>query len=207
MEEHALLRRLITVAGDIAEIGYSLPDDIAGAVDQAEALVFDVAERRVTDSISALRDLLGPHLDHLEALFEHDEAVTGVPTGFIDLDQQLAGLQPSNLMIVGGRPGTGKALAVDTPIPTPTGWTTMGELEVGAEVLSAAGAPCQVTFTTPVMDDRTCYEVLSTTVRQSWPTPTISGSPTTSPPGSRSAPRSTRRGGPPPIRRFGATRA
>ncbi len=108
VEEHALLRRLITVAGDIAEIGYSLPDDIAGAVDQAEALVFDVAERRVTDSISALRDLLGPHLDHLEALFEHDESVTGVPTGFIDLDQQLAGLQPSNLIIVGGRPGTGK---------------------------------------------------------------------------------------------------
>ena len=108
VEEHALLRRLITVAGDIAEIGYSLPDDIAGAVDQAEALVFDVAERRVTDSISALRDLLGPHLDRLEALFEHDETVTGVPTGFIDLDQQLAGLQPSNLIIVGGRPGTGK---------------------------------------------------------------------------------------------------
>ncbi len=108
VEEHALLRRLIAVAGDIAEIGYSLPDDIAGAVDQAEALVFDVAEKRVTDSISPLRDLLGPHLDHLEALFEHDEAVTGVPTGFIDLDQQLAGLQPSNLIIVGGRPGTGK---------------------------------------------------------------------------------------------------
>jgi replicative DNA helicase len=127
VEEHALLRRLIAVAGDIAEIGYSQPDDIAGAVDQAEALVFDVAERRVTDSISALRDLLGPHLDHLEALFEHDEAVTGVPTGFIDLDQQLAGLQPSNLIIVGGRPGTGKtslalgmaahaAMAAHTPV-------------------------------------------------------------------------------------------
>lgn len=125
--EHALLRRLIAVAGDIAEIGYSLPDDVPGAVDQAEALVFDVAERRVTDSISPLRDLLGPHLDHLEALFEHDEAITGVPTGFIDLDQQLAGLQPSNLIIVGGRPGTGKtsfalgmaahaAMAAHTPV-------------------------------------------------------------------------------------------
>ena len=159
VEEHALLRRLIAVAGDIAEIGYSLPDDIAGAVDQAEALVFDVAEKRVTDSISPLRDLLGPHLDHLEALFEHDEAVTGVPTGFIDLDQQLAGLQPSNLIIVGGRPGTGKALAIDTPIPTPTGWTAMAELEVGDEVLGAGGSPCRVTFTTPVMHDRTCYEV------------------------------------------------
>jgi len=108
VEEHALLRRLIAVAGDIAEIGYGLPEDVADAVDRAEALVFDVAERRVTDSISPLRDLLGPHLDRLEALFEHDEAVTGVPTGFIDLDAQLAGLQPSNLIIIGGRPGTGK---------------------------------------------------------------------------------------------------
>ncbi|MEA2685249.1 MAG: replicative helicase [Actinomycetota bacterium] len=160
VEEHALLRRLIAVAGDIAEIGYSLPDDIAGAVDQAEALVFDVAERRVTDSISALRDLLGPHLDHIEAIAEHDDDVTGVPTGFTDLDQQLAGLQPSNLVIVGGRPGTGKALALDTLIPTPAGWSTMGQLEVGDDVIDGAGTPCRVTFTTPVMYDHPCYEVL-----------------------------------------------
>ncbi|MEA2843401.1 MAG: replicative helicase [Actinomycetota bacterium] len=108
VEEMALLRRLIGVAGDIAELGYGLPEDVPGAVDEAEALVFDVAQRRVTDSVAPLRDLLSQHLDHLEALYERNETITGIPTGFTDLDQQLAGLQPSNLVIVGGRPGTGK---------------------------------------------------------------------------------------------------
>jgi replicative DNA helicase len=160
IEEHSLLRRLIRVAGDIAEIGYGLPDDVANAVDEAEAMVFDVAQRRVTDSMATIRDLLSAQLDHLEALYERNQEITGVPTGFVDLDRQLAGLQPSNLVIIGGRPGTGKALALDTPIPTPTGWTTMAALRVGDEVLDAAGRPCSVTYATPVMHDRHCYEVI-----------------------------------------------
>jgi replicative DNA helicase len=108
VEELALLRRMIGVAGEIAELGYSVPDDVTGAVDRAESLVFDVAQRRVTDSTGELRKLLGESLDHLEKLYERGDAVTGVPTGFHDLDHQLAGLQPSNLIICGARPGTGK---------------------------------------------------------------------------------------------------
>ena len=108
VEEHALLRRLIGVAGNIADLGYGLPDDVMAAVDEAESLVFDVAQRRVTDSIAPIRALLEAHLDYIEALYERKQSITGVPTGFIDLDQQLAGLQPSNLIIVGGRPGSGK---------------------------------------------------------------------------------------------------
>jgi replicative DNA helicase len=159
IEEHSLLRRLIRVAGDIAEMGYGLPDDVAATVDEAEAMVFDVAQRRVTDSMAPIRELLSAQLDHLEALFERNQEITGVPTGFIDLDRQLAGLQPSNLVIIGGRPGTGKALALDTPIPTPTGWTTMGDLAAGDEVFDNCGRPCRVTFATPVMVDHPCYEV------------------------------------------------
>ncbi len=108
IEEHSLLRRLIRVAGDIAEMSYGLPEDVAATVDEAEAMVFDVAQRRVTDSMAPIRELLSAQLDHLEALFERNQEITGVPTGFIDLDRQLAGLQPSNLVIIGGRPGTGK---------------------------------------------------------------------------------------------------
>ena len=81
VEEHALLRRLIAVAGEIAEMGYSVPDDVAAAVDQAEALVFDVAERRVTDSLKPLQSLLVDTLDRLERLYDRGEAITGVPTG------------------------------------------------------------------------------------------------------------------------------
>lgn len=108
VEEHSLLRRLIGVSGDIAEMAYGVPEDVIAAVDAAEALVFDVAQRRVTDSMASIRDLLERHLDHIEALYERGQDITGVPTGYVDLDAQLAGLQPSNLVIVGGRPGTGK---------------------------------------------------------------------------------------------------
>ena len=108
VEEHAMLRRLIGVAGEIAELGYEPPDDVAMAVDRAESLVFDVAQRRVTDSLAPLRELLEQKLDHLEMLYERGESITGVPTGYTDLDERLAGLQPSNLVIVGARPSMGK---------------------------------------------------------------------------------------------------
>ncbi len=108
VEEYALLRRLIAVAGEIAELGYSVPDDVLAAIDTAESLVFEVAQRRVTDTMLPIRELLERHLDHIEALYERGQDIIGVPTGYIDLDHQLAGLQPSNLVIVGGRPGTGK---------------------------------------------------------------------------------------------------
>jgi replicative DNA helicase len=113
VEEHALLRRLIGVAGEIAEMGYSLPDDISAAIDRAESMVFQVAERRVTDTLKPLHDLLADSLDRLEALYDRGESITGVPTGFLDLDERLSGLQPSTLVIVGARPSMGKtALAL-----------------------------------------------------------------------------------------------
>src|SRR5947209_4407307 len=65
VEEHALLRRLIAVAGEIAEMGYSLPEDISAAIDRAESMVFQVAERRVTDTLKPLHDLLADSLDRL----------------------------------------------------------------------------------------------------------------------------------------------
>jgi replicative DNA helicase len=108
VEEHALLRRLIGVAGEIAELGYGLPDDVRTAVDRAEALIFQVAQRRVSDTSRALRDVLDAALDRLEMLYDKGDAVTGVPTGHRELDDITAGLQPSSLVIVGARPGAGK---------------------------------------------------------------------------------------------------
>ncbi|MEX2659996.1 MAG: replicative DNA helicase, partial [Acidimicrobiales bacterium] len=109
VEEHALLRKLIGVAGEIAEVGYSLPDDVAGAIDQAEAMMFDVAQRRVVDSLAPIRELLEKSLNHLEELFERGDTITGLPTGYDDLDEVLSGLQPSNLVVVGARPAMGKS--------------------------------------------------------------------------------------------------
>jgi replicative DNA helicase len=108
IEEHALLRRLIGVAGDIAELGYSLPDDVLGVVDRAESMVFEIAERRVTDSLKPLNELLEAGLDRIVSMYDKGISITGVPTGYIDLDKQLSGLQPSSLVIVGARPSMGK---------------------------------------------------------------------------------------------------
>jgi replicative DNA helicase len=159
VEEHALLRRLIGVAGEIAEMGYSVPEDVAAAVDQAEAMVFGIAERRVTDSLKPLQSLLIASLDRLESLYTRGEMITGVPTGYVDLDERLYGLQPSSLVIVGARPAMGKALALDTPIPTPAGWTTMGSIGVGDRVFDDRGRECSVTYISPVHENRTCYRV------------------------------------------------
>jgi len=108
VEEHALLRRLVAVAGEIAEIGYSLPDDVPKAVDLAESLMFEVAQHRQTDSTSRLHDLLDHTLDSLEALYERGDAITGTPTGYTDFDELTSGLQPNALVVVGARPGMGK---------------------------------------------------------------------------------------------------
>ncbi len=108
IEDRALLRRLIGAAGEIVELGYSLPDDVTKAVDTAEAKIYQIAQRRVTDSTKPLRELLSDNLDRLEELYERGEAITGIPSGYHDLDEVLAGLQPSALLVVGARPAMGK---------------------------------------------------------------------------------------------------
>src|ERR687893_121935 len=97
IEEHALLRRLIGVAGEIAELGYSMPDDVTKALDRAESLVYDVNQRRVTDTTAKIEELLGLNLDRLEQLYGRGDAITGTPTGYADLDVLLSGLQPKAL--------------------------------------------------------------------------------------------------------------
>ncbi len=108
IEEHALLRRLISVSGEIAEMGYGMPEDVTKALDEAESMVFSVAERRVRDTIAPLQDLLLSNLDRLEQLYDRGEAITGVPSGYRDLDELLSGLQPNALIVVGARPAMGK---------------------------------------------------------------------------------------------------
>ncbi|MGH9110212.1 MAG: replicative DNA helicase [Acidimicrobiales bacterium] len=108
VEEHSLLRRMIGVGGELAELGYSVPGDVTAAVDEAERMVFELAERRTEDTVRPLKDLIGPSLDRIEELSQHSGRITGVATGYTQLDEILAGLQPSSLTIVGARPAMGK---------------------------------------------------------------------------------------------------
>jgi replicative DNA helicase len=146
VEEHALLRRLIGAAAEIAEIGYSVPEDVASAIDRAESLMFEVADRRVTDTTRILRELLVKGLERIEKLYDRGDEITGIPTGYADLDSQLSGLQPSSLIIVGARPAMGKTAfalgmaahaAVEHQVPVLFFSLEMGELEITQRVLCA----------------------------------------------------------------------
>jgi replicative DNA helicase len=98
-------------------------------------------------------------LDEIEAIGSRGGGLTGVPTGFSDLDALTNGLHPGQMIVIAARPALGKALALDTPLPTPSGWTTMGDVQVGDYLLSAAGSPTQVVAATEVMTGRPCYEL------------------------------------------------
>ena len=111
ISERAITRELIGVAHEIAEVGYN-PEgrDSADILDLAESKVFEIAERRTGEN-EGPRDVeavLGKTIDRLEVLVKTNKEVTGVTTGFTDLDKKTSGLQPSDLIIVAARPSMGK---------------------------------------------------------------------------------------------------
>ncbi|MBI3217730.1 MAG: replicative DNA helicase [Mycobacterium sp.] len=159
--EKALLRRLVEAGTRVVQYGYAGAEgaDVAAIVDRAQAEMYEVADRRTTEDFVPLEDLLQPTMDEIDAIASNGGVASGVPTGFTELDDLTNGLHPGQMIVVAARPGMGKALALDTPLPTPTGWTTMGEVQVGDQLLDADGLPTRVVAATEVMTGRPCYEV------------------------------------------------
>ncbi|GAA3761932.1 replicative DNA helicase [Spinactinospora alkalitolerans] len=157
--DRAVLRRLVEVGTRIAQIGYAGDGEVDDLVDRAQAEVYRVAEKRAGEDYLPLSEIMPGALDEIEAISAHDGSMTGVPTGFTDFDALSNGLHPGQMVIIAARPAVGKALALDTPLPTPGGWTTMGEVRVGDELLAADGTPTRVVAATDVMTDRPCYEL------------------------------------------------
>jgi replicative DNA helicase len=113
VQEKALLRNLITVATDIVASGYRDSEKVEDLIDQAERNIFEIAERKMRPSFVPVREIVKSSFETIERLYEKKERVTGVPTGFTDMDEMTSGLQPSDLIIVAGRPSMGKtALAL-----------------------------------------------------------------------------------------------
>jgi replicative DNA helicase len=109
VEEHSLLRRLIDAGNKVQEIGFSIPENVAEGIDQAEELIYEVGNRRLRDEIQPIRKLLTENMEAIETLYERGENVTGLASGFPDLDEMTAGFQPSNLVIIAARPSMGKS--------------------------------------------------------------------------------------------------
>ncbi|MEO3759704.1 replicative DNA helicase [Mycobacterium sp. B14F4] len=159
--EKALLRRLVEAGTRVVQYGYAGAEgaDVNEIVDRAQAEIYDVTERRAAEDFVVLEEILQPTMDEIDAIASQGGIARGVPTGFVELDEVTNGLHAGQMIIIAARPGVGKALALDTPLPTPTGWTTMGDVSVGDHLLGADGEPTRVVASTEIMLGRPCYEV------------------------------------------------
>jgi replicative DNA helicase len=159
--EKALLRRLVEAGTRVVQYGYAGAEgaDVAEVVDRAQAEIYDVTDRRSTEDFVPLEQLLQPTMDEIDAIASQGGMARGVPTGFVELDEVTNGLHPGQMIIIAARPGVGKALALDTLLPTPGGWTTMGDVAVGDQLIGPDGQPTRVVAATEVMLGRPCYEV------------------------------------------------
>src|ERR671910_3396930 len=139
IKEKATLRRLISSANKILTTAYEGAEEADLILDQAEHAIFAIADDKVRDGFVSLRDLAQGSLDTIEKLHSRKELITGVPTGFTDLDEMTSGLQPSDLVIIAARPSMGKtslALNVAMHVGTKTDMTVgVFSLEMSKEQL------------------------------------------------------------------------
>ena len=108
VREKALLREMIRVAREIVEEGYEETDDVQGLLDRAEQMLFRISQRRFQRTAFPVREILDAAIKHIEMLYHRKEDITGLATGFTDLDKMTSGLQRSDFVIIAGRPSTGK---------------------------------------------------------------------------------------------------
>lgn len=139
VREKALLRDLIRIATEIVGLGYEARDQVDVLLDQAEERIFRLSERRMQGSAIPVRSILKETFEYIEHLYERKEQVTGLATGIRKLDLMTSGLQPSDFIIVAGRPSMGKAQPLDARVKTLTGWKRMGDLRVGDALASVDG--------------------------------------------------------------------
>ena len=108
VREKSILRYLINAATDIATKGFEGQGNVEELLDSAEKAIFDITEQRIKSSFVKVGDMMKDSIKMVEKLFERKTMITGVTTGFKDLDSKTAGLQPGDLIIVAARPGMGK---------------------------------------------------------------------------------------------------
>lgn len=159
VSERALLRKLVDAGTRIVQMGYDGQGDATDLVNSAQAEIYAVTGTEAAEDYVPLTVAVDAAVEEMEAASGRDGSMTGVPTGFRELDELTNGLHGGQMIVVAARPAMGKALALDTPLATPTGWTTMGEVQVGDYLYGADGHPTSVVAVTDVMLDRPCYEV------------------------------------------------
>ena len=108
VEEKSLLRNLIKMANELIEIGYSQNEEIEGIMDNAQKKIFDIMQRKAQKGYTSIKDILVDSFSELQELYNNKQHITGVASGFIDLDNKTAGLHKSELILIAARPAMGK---------------------------------------------------------------------------------------------------
>jgi replicative DNA helicase len=139
VRDMATLRETIQVCTEVITEAFEAKADVQALVDTAERRIFGLAERRLEGNAVAVGKILKNTFEYIEKLYERKEHVTGVATGFEKLDLETSGFQPSDFIIIAGRPSMGKAQPLDARVKTPTGWKRMGDVRVGDELASVDG--------------------------------------------------------------------
>ena len=119
VKEKAYKRRLISAGGNIAGYGYDDGIEAEDAINQAQSLVFGVADDRDQRELARLYDLLGPAMERISLQMESGQGIVGIPSGFHDLDRMTSGFKDSDLIIVAGRPAMGKCLRSNSLLDDP----------------------------------------------------------------------------------------
>lgn len=108
VQESAIRRRMLAAANDLARLAYDPRRSVDSIIDEAEKAVFGLSERRLQRDVQPIQTVLSAYYDRIDQLSQRSDEIYGVPTGLIDLDRLLGGMQRSDLLIVAGRPGSGK---------------------------------------------------------------------------------------------------
>ena len=144
VHEKALARRVIEAAHAIATQGYEQAGEVGEFLDDAERRIFAITEEKAQSAFMHVREIVKSTFKTIEQLYERQEEITGISTGFADLDRLTSGFQPGDLVILAARPSMGKAQPLDAPVLTPTGYVSMGEVRPGSLVVGADGKPKRV---------------------------------------------------------------
>ncbi|MCL2604429.1 MAG: replicative DNA helicase [Defluviitaleaceae bacterium] len=144
--EKSILRQLIKASGQILASGYDARESLDALLEHAEKSIFDISQRNTNRDFTSMGFVITETLDKLQQLYQTQGAVTGVPTGFVDIDRKLAGLQPADLILVGSRPSMGKTAfllsiaqnaSVRGGVPTAIFSLEMSSSQLGNRLLSA----------------------------------------------------------------------
>ncbi|HEX7714547.1 MAG TPA: replicative DNA helicase [Bacillota bacterium] len=163
VEEKSLLRSIISVATNIVSLGYAGSEEVDQILDEAEKQIFQISQKRNIKGFVSLKSILIETFERIEQIYESKGGVTGLPTGFTDLDRMTAGLQPSDLVILAARPSMGKTTfalniarhaAVELKIPVVIFSLEMSKEQLALKLLcSEAGVDNQRIRTGTLMDN------------------------------------------------------